>query len=83
MVVNPSVPARSVPEFIAYAKANPRKVNMASNGKGGLLHLAGELWPSREESQLQAEPDQENCNNSDTVMHAHASPPGSRICWIL
>src|SRR5262245_27206291 len=44
MVVNPAVPAKTVPEFIAYAKANPRKVNMASNGNGGLLHLAGELF---------------------------------------
>jgi tripartite-type tricarboxylate transporter receptor subunit TctC len=42
MVANPAVPAKTVPEFIAYAKANPRKVNMASNGTGGLLHLAGE-----------------------------------------
>src|SRR5215471_5630058 len=33
---------------------------------------------SREESQLQAKPDQENCNNSDTLMHAHASPPANR-----
>jgi tripartite-type tricarboxylate transporter receptor subunit TctC len=39
MVVNPAVPAKTVPEFIAYAKANPRKVNMASNGNGALLHL--------------------------------------------
>jgi tripartite-type tricarboxylate transporter receptor subunit TctC len=44
MVVNPAVPAKTVPEFIAYAKTNPRKVNMASNGNGGLLHLAGELF---------------------------------------
>jgi tripartite-type tricarboxylate transporter receptor subunit TctC len=44
MVVNPAVPAKTVPEFIAYAKANFREVNMASNGNGGLLHLAGELF---------------------------------------
>jgi tripartite-type tricarboxylate transporter receptor subunit TctC len=44
MVVHPSVPARSVPEFIAYAKANPRKVNMASSGAGAASHLAGELF---------------------------------------
>jgi tripartite-type tricarboxylate transporter receptor subunit TctC len=44
MVVNPSVPAKSVPEFIAYAKANPRKVTMASAGTGSGTHLAGELF---------------------------------------
>ena len=44
MVVNPAFPAKTILEFIAYAKANPRKVNMASNGNGGLLHLAGELF---------------------------------------
>jgi tripartite-type tricarboxylate transporter receptor subunit TctC len=44
MVVNPSVPANTVPEFIAYAKANPGKVNMASAGTGGGAHLAGELF---------------------------------------
>src|SRR5262249_31356131 len=44
MVVNPSVPAKSVPEFIAYAKANPRKLNMASAGTGTVTHVAGELF---------------------------------------
>jgi tripartite-type tricarboxylate transporter receptor subunit TctC len=44
MVTNPSVPARTVPEFIAYAKANAGKVNMGSAGIGSGGHLAGELF---------------------------------------
>jgi tripartite-type tricarboxylate transporter receptor subunit TctC len=44
MVVNPSVPAKTVPEFIAYAKANPRKLTMASSGTGAVPHVAGELF---------------------------------------
>jgi len=44
MAVNLSVPARTVPEFIAHAKANPGKVNMASAGIGSAGHLAGELF---------------------------------------
>src|SRR5207248_8921074 len=44
MVVNPSVPARTVPEFIAYAKGNPGKISMASGGMGTVGHLSGELF---------------------------------------
>jgi tripartite-type tricarboxylate transporter receptor subunit TctC len=44
MVVHPSVPAKSVPEFVAYAKANPRKLNMASPGNGSPNHVSGELF---------------------------------------
>src|SRR5205085_12563131 len=44
MEVNPSVPVNSVTEFIAYAKANPGKLNMASSGSGTTIHLGGELF---------------------------------------
>jgi tripartite-type tricarboxylate transporter receptor subunit TctC len=44
MVVHPSMPAKTVPEFIAYAKAHPRKVNMASAGTGSPPHVSGELF---------------------------------------
>ena len=44
MVVNPSFPAKTVPEFIAYAKDNPGKINMASGGTGTGQHLTGELF---------------------------------------
>ena len=44
MVVSPSFPAKTVPEFIAYAKAHPGQINMASNGTGNLTHITGELF---------------------------------------
>jgi tripartite-type tricarboxylate transporter receptor subunit TctC len=44
MVVHPSVPAKTLPEFIAYAKANSGKINMAYSLNGGTDHLSGELF---------------------------------------
>ena len=44
MLVHPSFPAKTVPEFVAYAKANPGKINMTSSGAGNLSHLSGELF---------------------------------------
>jgi tripartite-type tricarboxylate transporter receptor subunit TctC len=47
LVVHPSFPARTIQEFLAYAKANPGKLNYAHTGAGGLPHLTGELFLSR------------------------------------
>jgi len=44
MVLHPSFPAKTVPEFIAYAKTNPAKINMGSGGNGGVSHVSGELF---------------------------------------
>src|SRR5262249_16726769 len=44
MAINPSVPAANIPEFIAYAKAHPNKLNMGSAGNGSASHVAGELF---------------------------------------
>ena len=44
MVVNPSFPAKTLPEFIAYARANPGKINITSSGSGNLSHLSAELF---------------------------------------
>jgi tripartite-type tricarboxylate transporter receptor subunit TctC len=66
MVINPSFPAETVAEFIAYAKANPGKINMTSTGTGNLTHFSGELFkmmagidmlhvPSRGEMEAQSD----------------------------
>jgi len=52
MVVNPSLPAKTVAEFISYAKANPGKINMATAGIGSFVHLAGELFMTKTGVQL-------------------------------
>jgi tripartite-type tricarboxylate transporter receptor subunit TctC len=44
VVVNPALPVNSIPELIAYAKANPGKLNMASSGNGSTIHMSGELF---------------------------------------
>jgi tripartite-type tricarboxylate transporter receptor subunit TctC len=44
VVVNPGVPVKTIPELIAYAKANPGKLNMASSGNGSTIHVSGELF---------------------------------------
>jgi tripartite-type tricarboxylate transporter receptor subunit TctC len=44
VVVNPSVPVKTIPELIAYAKANPGQLNMASSGNGSTIHMSGELF---------------------------------------
>ena len=54
--VNPSVPVKTVPELIAYAKANPDKISLASYGTGSTSHLAGELFKSHAGIQMQHVP---------------------------
>jgi tripartite-type tricarboxylate transporter receptor subunit TctC len=56
MTVNPAVPAKTVAEFIAYAKANPGKINMASSGNGTSVHLSGELFKAMTGVQMQHVP---------------------------
>ncbi len=56
MEVNPDVPAKTVAEFIAYAKANPGKINMASSGNGTSVHLSGELFMAMTGVQMQHVP---------------------------
>jgi len=52
LVVNPSFPAKTIPEFIAYAKANPRKINYGSAGVGSIVHMAAALFETEAEVQM-------------------------------
>jgi tripartite-type tricarboxylate transporter receptor subunit TctC len=56
MVVHPDVPAKTVAEFIAYAKANPSKINMASSGSGTSVHMSGELFKAMTGIEMQHVP---------------------------
>jgi tripartite-type tricarboxylate transporter receptor subunit TctC len=56
VVVNPSLPANTIPEFIAYGKANPGKINMASSGIGTSIHVSGELFKQMTGVQMQHVP---------------------------
>src|SRR6185369_12462064 len=56
MTVNNAVPAKTVAEFIAYAKANPGKVNMASSGNGTSVHLSGEMFMAMADVKMQHVP---------------------------
>jgi tripartite-type tricarboxylate transporter receptor subunit TctC len=56
LIVHPSVPAATIPEFIAYVRANPKKINMASSGIGTTPHLAGELFKMMADVEFQHVP---------------------------
>ena len=56
MTVHPDVPAKTVAEFIAYAKANPGKINMASSGNGTSVHLSGEMFKAMTGVEMQHVP---------------------------
>jgi tripartite-type tricarboxylate transporter receptor subunit TctC len=67
MVVNPSLPVRSVPEFIAYARANPGKLNMASAGNGTPQHVYGELFKLQTGVNMQHVPNRSAAGITDLV----------------
>lgn len=82
ILVNPSVPAKTVPEFIAYAKANPGKLNMASAGIGSGSHLAGELFKTMASVNLVHVPYRGNGPALTSLLGGHAevlfaTPPSS------
>jgi hypothetical protein len=71
--VHPSVPVKTVPEFIAYAKANPGKINMASGGIGSGNHIAG----TRDGS----------CQSTSQQTNSATASPGQWVCrgcpWLV
>ena len=73
MEVNPDVPAKTVAEFIAYAKANPGKVNMASSGNGTSVHLSGELFMAMTGVKMTHVP----YRGSEPGAHRHDRRPGA------
>src|SRR5258707_10354539 len=72
MTVNNDVPAKTVAEFIAYVKANPGKVNMASSGNGTSVHLSGEMFMMMSGTKMQHVP----YRGGGTRDHRHARRPG-------
>ena len=82
LVVNPAVPARSVAELVAYAKANPGKVNFGSAGNGSSNHLSGELLKSLTGAPMQHVPYKGSAPALTDVVsgqpHFHVRHPGHR-----
>jgi len=74
VVVNPAVPATTVPELIAYAKANPGKISMASPGIGSTPHLAGELFKTMAGINMEGLVAPPNASRSSPPAHAACRP---------
>ncbi len=73
MLVNPSLPVRTVAEFVAYTKANPGKVNMSSSGTGNLSHLAGELFRMTTGADMTARPLSRHAGRADRAHNRRRS----------
>jgi tripartite-type tricarboxylate transporter receptor subunit TctC len=76
MVANPALPAMTVAEFIAYAKASPGRINMASAGTGSPSHLAGELFKMMTGIAMTHVPYRGAASNIGTEVVVHAPPDG-------
>ena len=74
MQVTPSVPVKTVPEFIAYAKGNPGKINMSSAGNGSAPHVAGELFKLMTGVDMAHVPRAENVD-ADALVNAALDAP--------